>query len=88
MKELELENNGNYTIIHRGDGEFDVIMEDGQVKNAGPNLRGMIRYTYFEDYTIPPIGWTTTNKQLITDYFPKATKDIMDGKLKPNEMNY
>jgi hypothetical protein len=61
---------------------------DGTIRNLGPNTRGMIRYTYFEDYTIPPISWTATNNQLLTDYFPKASKDSIEGKLKPNQMNY
>ncbi len=78
----------DFTIIHKGDGQFEGITKDGEVRNLGPSICGMIRYTYFEDYTIPPIGWTITNSQLITDYFPKASKDIMDGRLKPNEMNY
>lgn len=87
MNTEELKKN-DYTIIHKGEGKFDCVFEGGEVKNAGPNLCGMIRYTYFEDYTIPPIGWNVKHSQLIIDYFPKATRDIIDGKLKPNQMNY
>jgi hypothetical protein len=45
------------TIKHIGEGKFQVHMEDGEIKEAGSNLAGMIRYTYFEDYTLPEIGW-------------------------------
>ena len=37
----------------------------------------MIRYTYFEDYTLPEVGWN--------DYTPKMQKDVLDGKQKPNK---
>ena len=83
-----IENAPDFTIVHKGDGVFEAIMEDGTVRNLGPSTCGMIRYTYFEDYIIPSIGWKTTNNQLLTDYFPKASKDIIEGKLKPNQMNY
>lgn len=39
----------------------------------------MIRYIYFEDFTLPPIGWEVTNKQLLEDYQSKVMKDIKDG---------
>lgn len=73
--------------LHHEDGPA-IEYADGTIRNLGPNTRGMIRYTYFEDYTIPPISWTATNNQLLTDYFPKASKDSIEGKLKPNQMNY
>ena len=78
----------DFLITHIGEGNFTATLPSGDIKPLGPNTCGMIRYTYFEDYTIPPIGWTTTNNQLLTDYFPKAEKDIIEGKLKPNQMNY
>ena len=77
----------NYIIKHIGDGNFEVDL-DGEIMGAGKSLGGMIRYTYFEDYTIPPDGWTTTRKQLLEDYHPKMMKDVMSGKLKPGKMNY
>lgn len=47
----------SYIVKHIGEGKFSVIMNDTQeVKEAGPNLCGMIRYTYFEDYSLPPIS--------------------------------
>jgi hypothetical protein len=76
----------NYIIKHIGDGNFEVDL-DGEIMGAGKSLCGMIRYTYFEDYTIPPDGWTTTRKQLLEDYHPKMMKDVMSGKLKPGKMN-
>ena len=71
----------NYSITHIGKGEFQVKLEDGKIVNAGPRLCGMIRYTYFEDFTIPELGWSISNKQLLEDYFPKVQKDILNGKI-------
>ena len=78
----------DYLITHLGEGKFQVKMEDDETKDAGPNLCGMIRYTYFEDYTLPEIGWKVTRLKLIDDYFPKVQQDILSGKIKPNQMNY
>ena len=63
-------------------------MEDGEIKNAGSNLCGMIRYTYFEDYTLPEIGWEITWSKLMSDYMPKMQNDVLIGKIKPNQINY
>jgi len=76
-----------YLITHVGEGKFSVEI-DGEKKEAGSNLCGMIRYTYFEDYSLPEIGWQVTNKKLLEDYFPKMQNDVMSGKIKPNQMNY
>ena len=82
-------NTPNYTITHIGEGKFSVdFPEDKLVKDADPNLCGMIRYVYFEDYTLPPVGWQVTNIKLMEDYIPKVTKDLIAGKLKPNQINY
>ena len=70
----------NYTIKHIGEGRFKAIMEDS-IKDVGPSLGGMIRYTYFEDFSIPPIGWEVTHDKLMEDYQPKVMKDISDGKI-------
>jgi len=77
----------NYIVKHIGDGEFEVEL-NGDIKGAGESLCGMIRYTYFEDYTIPPVGWNVTRKKLLDDYHPKMMDDVMSGKLKPNRINY
>lgn len=77
----------DYLITHIGEGHFQIETEDGEIKSAGPNLCGMIRYTYFEDYTLPEIGWNTTRLKLLEDYTPKMQKDVLDGKLKPNQIN-
>lgn len=74
----------NYIITHVGDGNFTVKLSRGEVKNAGKNLNGMIRYTYFEDFTLPPIGWTTTRYELLEKYYPKVMKDVLDGKITKN----
>ena len=43
----------------------------------------MVRYTYFEDYALPEIGWEVTRKQLMQDYLPKMLKDA-SSKFNPN----
>lgn len=78
---------GDYLITHLGDGKFEVKMEEDRIKEAGPNLCGMIRYTYFEDYTLPEIGWKVSRIQLMKDYLPKMQQDVLSGKLKPNQIN-
>jgi hypothetical protein len=70
-----------YTIRHKGNGEFEAIMDDGEVKEAGPNIIGMVRYTFFEDFSLPPISWQVTRKELLEVYQPKVMKDISEGKI-------
>lgn len=83
-----MENNYSYIVKHLGDGKFQVEMRDGSIKEAGSNLCGMIRYVYFEDYTMPEIGWQVTSTKLMEDYMPKMQRDVLSGKIKPNQMNY
>ena len=73
----------DYLVVHLGEGKFQVKMENDELKEAGSNLSGMIRYTYFEDYALPEIGWQVTRKQLMKDYFPKIQQDVLCGKIKP-----
>jgi len=79
MEELE-----DYLATHIGGGKFTVVLEDGKVVNAGPNMCGMIMYTYFEDSDLPEVGWQVTRTQLIKDYFPKIQGDILSGKFQDN----
>lgn len=72
----------SYTIRHIGAAKFEVTLDAGEKKEVGPNLIGMIRYTYFEDFSIPPVGWEVTQEQLLKDYQPKVLKDIQEGKIK------
>ena len=83
-----MENNldSEYTATHIGEGKFEVKMSNGDIKNSGPNMEGMIRYTYFEDYELPPIGWNISRDQLIKDYFPKLMKDVQEGKIDLNKL--
>jgi len=74
-------------IRHIVDGKFELVMPDGEIKSVGPNIAGMIRYTYFEDYTLPPIGWSVTREKLLNDYQEKVIPDIIAGKITPNTMN-
>lgn len=69
----------SYTVTHIGNGEFSVELQDGTIKSAGSNLCGMIRYTYFEDYSLPEVGWKVTSKKLMEDYVPKMHKDVLSG---------
>ena len=66
-------------ITHIGNGEFNVKLSEEKTVTAGPNLCGMIRYTYFEDFELPELNWTITQKQLHEDYFKKITQAIEDG---------
>lgn len=75
-------------IKHVGEGKFEALMADGSVKEVGPTLRGIIRYTYFEDYTIPPLDWTVNREVLLNDYQEKVLPDIIAGNITPNTMNY
>jgi hypothetical protein len=70
-----------YTIRHKGNGEFEVIMDSGEIKEAGPNIIGMVRYTFFEDFSLPPINYKVTRKELLEAYQPKVMKDISEGKI-------
>ena len=83
-----MENNldSEYMATHIGEGKFEVKMSNGDIKNSGPNMEGMIRYTYFEDYELPPIGWNISRDQLIKDYFPKLMKDVQEGKIDLNKL--
>lgn len=74
----------DYLVTHLGNGKFQVKLFNGDVTEAGPNLRGMIRYTYFENYDLPEIGWEVTRLQLVSDYMPKVQKEFLDVKFKPN----
>jgi len=72
-----------YRIIYKGDGKFEVII-NGESKEAGPNLRGMIRYTFGD--TLPEVGWEITNEELMQRYYPKVHRDILDGKIKTHRV--
>ncbi len=78
----------NYTIRHKGNGEFEAIMDDGETKEVGSNIIGMIRYTFFEDFSLPPINWKVTQKELLEKYQPKVMKDITEGKIKPGKHEF
>jgi len=75
----------NLVYKHVGEGKFIVEMEDGTFKDLGPNAVGMIRYTYFEDYQIPKVGWEVTRGKLLEDYQPKVMKDMIERKIKPKQ---
>jgi hypothetical protein len=72
----------SYKIKHLVGGTFEIELENGDIKEVGKNIIGMIRYTYFEDFKLPPINWEITRKQLIEDYQTKVMRDILDGKIK------
>jgi hypothetical protein len=78
----------SYIVLHKGNGQFEAIMDDGEVKEVGRNLLGMIRYTFFEDFSLPPVGWKITQKELLEAYQPKVMKDITEGKIKPGKHEF
>lgn len=85
---MTMVDNSEYTIRHLGGGEFTATLRDGQAREVGPNVRGMIRYTYFEDFSLPPVGWEVTQERLLRDYHPKVFKDIAEGRIKPGQHNF
>lgn len=79
----------SYTVKHLGDGNFQAtINETGEVKECGNNIIGMIRYVFFEDFTLPPINWEVTQKVLLEAYHPKVMMDISIGKIKPGKHEF
>lgn len=68
-------------VTHIGEGKFECIMEDNSIKEAGPNICGIIRYTYFENYSFPVVGWSVTREKLIEDHAMKVSKAINEGKI-------
>ena len=77
----------SYIVRHKGGGQFEAMTEEG-IKEVGPNIIGMIRYTFFEDFSLPPIGWQVTQKELLEAYHPKVMKDIVEGKIKPGKHDF
>jgi hypothetical protein len=73
----------DYLLTHIGEGKFQIKMENDEIKEVGSSLSGIIRYTYFEDYTLPEIGWQVSRKQLMKNYLPKMQQDFL-AKFKPN----
>lgn len=77
-----------YIIHYVGGSLFLAMMDDGSYKRLGNNVLGMLRYTYFEDYTLPPDGWVVTRDKLIHDYMDKLNYDIINGRItKSNIVN-
>lgn len=72
----------DYLMIHIGEGKFQAIMMNGEILEVGRFLCGIIRYTFFEDYSYPEIGWNITRNCLMEVYQPKVLKDILEGKIK------
>jgi hypothetical protein len=72
----------SYVVKHVGNGKFEATLDNGDVKEVGPNIIGMIRYTFFEDYILPPVGWEISQKVLLETYQPKVMEDITKGKIK------
>jgi hypothetical protein len=68
--------NNDYLIKHIGEGKFECYLSDSSTKEVGPNMRGIIRFTYFEDFTLPPDGWETTRLTLLKDYNSKIIPQL------------
>lgn len=72
----------DYKIKHIGDGEFELKGDIDEDLFEPMNLKAIIRYTYFPDYTLPKVGWKITKKELFKDYVDKFKIDAADGKIK------
>jgi len=71
-----------YDILeHTGDGNLKAHTPEG-TKEVSKNLNVMVRYTYFEDFTLPPIGWTCSRENLFKDYHRKVSDQIIQDRLK------
>lgn len=70
----------DYTIRHVGKGSFVAVFDDGEVKNIGPSLSGMLRYLYFEDFSLPPDNWEVRYATFLPAYHSKVFEDIKAGK--------
>lgn len=77
-------NNNEYLIEHLGFGKFQIHLPNGQTEQADDNLVGIIRYTYFFDYTLPEVGWRVSKSQLSKDYHPKMLGDLITGHFATN----
>lgn len=75
-----------HTIKHTGDGNFECHMEDGRILGSGPNQDGMIRFTYFPDFNLPPVGWSVHSAQLLKDYHAKIYDLIVAQKKTKEEI--
>jgi alpha-tubulin suppressor-like RCC1 family protein len=74
----------SYSVKHIGCGNFELTLDEtGEIKQCGKNIVGMIRYTYFEDFSLPSVGWEVYRIKLLEDYMSKVSKDILDGNIKP-----
>lgn len=72
---------------HIGGGKFEAIFDNGEVKSVGTNTVGMIRYTYFEDFILPKIGWEVSRSKLIEDYYPKVFEDTKNVKFEVSHID-
>ena len=66
----------DYLIKHTGEGKFECYLPDGSVKGVGTSMCGIIRFTYFEDFTLPELGWETTRLTLLKDYNSKIMPQL------------
>lgn len=69
----------DFVIRHAGLGAFEAVHPDGRVQAIGPSMGGMLRYTYFEDYTLPPDGWQVTHREFLPAYHGKVFRDMTEN---------
>lgn len=76
-------------ITYVGGGNFEGTLEDGTVKELGPNVKNQIRWTYFRDFALPHIGWSCTHQQFWDDYTNKMSEFLEKNQDKIyNSANY
>ena len=68
------------TIRHTGGGTFEATMTNGEIRKVGESLSGMIRYTYFENYVLPPADWSVEHMDLLRDYHQKISRQILEDR--------
>ena len=65
----------DFRIRHTRDGRFEAVLPEG-TKPIGPSMGGMLRYTYFEDFTLPPDGWEVGHREFVQRYHAKVFEDM------------
>lgn len=85
MKEESYIEQLDYVFEHVGEGKFKCIKSNGDKYDVGSNIVGMIRYSFFEDFTLPEIGWRVTQRRLTEVHLSKMVNDLKSGKIKKDK---
>ena len=61
-------------LRHIGDGKFEAILTDGSIDEVNGGVSGLVKFIYFENEPLPPIGWTVTREKTSKDYHDKIDR--------------